>query len=164
VHLSKRDSVSVEAASFKNNQEHSITFNNVSGWGSLWRLCLAVRGGKTGLCHVKKGQYEKALSDYKKALNLKHDDATIHNNLAWFYATAKDKEFQDKAKALEHALKAVELSKEKNAELLDTLARVYFINGKVREAVETERKALQLGPDSLEFKDNLKAYEKAARG
>lgn len=55
-------------------------------------------------------------------------------------------------------------SKEKNAELLDTLARVYFINGKVREAVETERKALQLGPDSLEFKDNLKAYEKAARG
>jgi tetratricopeptide (TPR) repeat protein len=84
------------------------------------------------------------------------------NKIARMYVSVP--ELRDGQKALEWVLKAVELSKEKNAELLDTLARAYFINGKVREAVETERKALQLEPDSLEFKDNLKAYEKSARG
>lgn len=88
-----------------------------------------------GLCWRKKGNYKGALSDYKRALNLKPKDPGIHNNLAWLYATANDEKFQDKGKALEHAEKAARLSRDTNAEILDTLAQAYFINGKVKEAI-----------------------------
>jgi len=116
-----------------------------------------------GLCKVKGGDYQEALNDYKKGLELNPKDPSIHNNLAWLYATAKDEKFQDKLKALEYAAKAAELSSERNAEVLDTLARVYFINGKINEAIETEKKALKLEPNNERFKENLKEYEKAMK-
>jgi tetratricopeptide (TPR) repeat protein len=116
-----------------------------------------------GLCKVKGGEYQGALNDYKKALELNPKDPSIHNNLAWLYATAKDEKFEDKLKALEHAVKAAELSSERSAEILDTLARLYFINGKVSEAIDTEKKALKLEPNNERFKENLKEYQKAIK-
>jgi len=114
-----------------------------------------------GLCRMKGGDYQGALNDYRKGLELNSKDPSIHNNLAWLYATAKDEKFQDKLKALEQAAKAAELSSERNTEILDTLARVYFINGKINEAIETEKKALKLEPNNERFKENLREYEKA---
>ena len=69
--------------------------------------------------------------------------------------------FRDKVKALEHAKKAAELSKEKNAEILDTLGMAYFINGHVKEAIDAENKALKLEPYNDEFKGKLKEYDTA---
>ncbi len=116
-----------------------------------------------GMCQMKKHAYKEALADYKKALNLKHKDPAVHNNLALLYATATDEKFQDEIKALVHALKAVELTKEKNAEALDTLARAYFANGKVKDAVETEKKAVKLAPGDEGFKERLGEYERAVK-
>lgn len=116
-----------------------------------------------GLCRMKGGEYKEALTDYQKALEFNPKDASIHNNLAWLYATAKDEKFQDKLKALEDAVKAAELSNEKNAEILDTLARVYFINGKINEAIETVKKAMKLEPNNERFKENLKEFERAMK-
>ncbi len=116
-----------------------------------------------GLCRMKGGEYQEALEDYNRALKLNPRDASVHNNLAWLYATAKDEKFQDKGKAIDHARKAAELSNERNAEILDTLAMAYFINGKVKEAVETEGKALKLEPNNEKIKENLKVYEKAMK-
>jgi len=113
-----------------------------------------------GLCRMKTGAYQEALNDYKKALEFHPKDASLHNNLAWLYATAKDSKVQDNIKALEHAVKAAEMSNEKNAEILDTLARVYFINGKAKDAAEIEKKALKLEPNNEKFKESLKEYEK----
>jgi len=114
-----------------------------------------------GLCRENLKMYKDALNDYKKALELKPNDAAIHNNIAYLYVTANDESFRDKSKALEHAKKAAELSKEKNAEILDTLARAYFINGQIKEAIEIENKAVKLEPYDDEFKGRLKEYEKA---
>ena len=50
-----------------------------------------------------------------------------------------------------------------NPELLDTLARAYFINGKVKEAVETQKKAIKLEPHNDKFKANLEEYQRAMR-
>lgn len=82
-----------------------------------------------GLCKGKGGDYQGALNDCRKGLELNLKDPSIHNNLGWLYAAANGKNFQDKLKALEHAAKQVELSNERNAEILETLARVYFIDG-----------------------------------
>jgi len=116
-----------------------------------------------GLCSEKIGKYKEALSDYRKALELKPNDAGIHNNLAYLYTTAGNEEVRDKGKALDHARKAAELSHEKNAEILDTLAKAYFINGQVKEAIDTENKALQLNPYNDEFKCRLREYEKEVK-
>jgi Flp pilus assembly protein TadD len=113
-----------------------------------------------GLCREKLGNYKEALNDYTKALELKPNDAAIHNNIAYLYVSTNDESFRDKVKALEHAKKAAELSKEKNAEILDTLARAYFINGQFKEAIDTENKALKLEQYNDEFKNKLKEYEK----
>lgn len=114
-----------------------------------------------GLCRLKRGEYRQALADYNAALGINPDDATTHNNLAWLYASAEDERFRDGVKALEHASKAARLSKERNAEILDTLARSCFINGKLNEAVDAERKALRLDPENGTFKANLRSYEQA---
>jgi tetratricopeptide (TPR) repeat protein len=114
-----------------------------------------------GLCRERLGRYKDALNDYTKALELKPTDAAIHNNIAYLYISANDESFRDKAKALEHAKKAAELSKEKNAEILDTLARAYFINGQIKDAVDTENRALKLEPYNDLFTGRLKEYEKA---
>jgi tetratricopeptide (TPR) repeat protein len=114
-----------------------------------------------GLCREKLGKYNDALNDYTKALELRPSDAAAHNNIAYLYVSANDESFKDKAKALEHAKKAAELSKEKNAEIMDTLARAYFINGQIKEAIDAENKALKLEPYNDEFKNKMKAYEKA---
>jgi tetratricopeptide (TPR) repeat protein len=116
-----------------------------------------------GLCREKLGKYRDALNDYTKALELKPNDAAIHNNIAYLYVSANDESFKDKAKALDHAKKAAQLSKEKNAEILDTLAKAYFINGQVKEAIDAENKALKLEPYNDEFKGRLKEYEKAVK-
>ncbi len=114
--------------------------------------------GYRALCHERLGEYLEALKDYTTALAMNPNDAHIHNDLAWLYATAKDEKIQDKAKALEHAKKAAELSKGNNAEILDTLARAYFMNGQGKEAIETEEKALKLQPENKQFKENLRLY------
>jgi len=112
------------------------------------------------LCREKLGKYKEALDDYTKALELKPNDAAIHNNIAYLYVSANDESFRDKVKALEHAKKAAELSKEKNAEILDTLARAYFMNSMVKEAIDAENNALKLEPYNDEFKGKLREYEK----
>jgi len=114
-----------------------------------------------GLCRQKLQKYNDALNDYTKALELQPNDAAIHNNIAYLYVSANDESFRNKVKALEHAKKAAELSNEKNAEILDTLARAYFINGEVKEAIEMENRAIKLEPYNDEFKGRLKEYEKA---
>jgi tetratricopeptide (TPR) repeat protein len=113
-----------------------------------------------GLCREKLGKEKAALEDYTRAMQQKPDDVSIQNNLAWLYATAKEEGVRGKLKALEHASRAAALSKEKNAGVLDTLARAYFINGKVIEAIETEKKAIELEPNNKEFKENLASYER----
>jgi len=125
---------------------------------------LAVAYTFRGLVRMKGGDQAGALKDYNTALGLNPRDPSVHNNLAWLYATAKDEKLQDRVKALEHAVRAVEMTKEKNAEALDTLARAYFINGKKADAIETEKKAIELDPESKAFKENLAFYERESKG
>lgn len=142
---------------YKNgNKDKAISdFDRVIILDARWRSAYIYRG----LCRIEGGEYKEALKDYKAALNRDPKDPIIHNNLAWFYTVAEDEQLRNAAKALEHAKKAVELSHEKNAEILDTLAHVYFINSKIKEAIETEMKAVNLAPHIEEFRKNLERYE-----
>ena len=116
-----------------------------------------------GLCRMEMGEYRKALEDYKTALEINPKDPVINNNLAWFYVDVRDESLRDTVLALEYAQKAVELSHGANAEILDTLAAVYFFNGGFEEALEAEKKALKLEPGNELFKKNLIRYEEVIK-
>jgi len=107
----------------KGNKDRLIgDFDKVIVLDSWWHSAYVYRG----LCRTKGGEYKEALSDYNRALQLNPKDPSIHNNLAWLYATANDEKFQDKGKTLEHEKKAAELSKERNTEILDTRGQRIF--------------------------------------
>jgi rhomboid protease GluP len=106
--------------------------------------------------------YPEAVRHYQDALRLSPDMAVAHNNLAWLLATSEDPHFRDPKQALEHAHRAVELSKWKEATFIDTLAEALYANGNFQEAVRVQTKALVLDPQNREYQDHMARYRKAA--
>ena len=108
----------------------------------------------------------EAIEEFQKALDLGPNDAETLNDLAWLYATCADPRYRDPAKALEHAKRAAEglaqVSPDaEKAAILDTLATALFVNQRVKEAVETEEKALSLDPGNADLKVQLQRFEQA---
>ena len=86
------------------------------------------------------------------------DEASAHNQLAWIVGNTTG----DMNEALEHALRAVELSPESGA-YLDTLAHVYFYGLKdYKKAVETQTKAVEFMPHSGLIRQKCEQFRKAA--
>ncbi|MGP8221196.1 MAG: hypothetical protein ACLQPI_17315, partial [Limisphaerales bacterium] len=75
------------------------------------------------------------------------ENAMIQNSLAWTIASQPGLENRDLTLAEKMAVRANEATKGKEPAILDTLARIQFMNGKTNEAVATEQKALDLAPD-----------------
>lgn len=88
------------------------------------------------------------------------DNAEELNNVAWTAIVTKGLE-PDLDFALKHSLRSNELSKEENSAHLDTLARVYFMKGDKKKAIELQKKAIGFSSGELkqDLKDTLDAYE-----
>lgn len=88
------------------------------------------------------------------------DTPEILNALAWMMVDPELKlEKADADLALKLAQRATELTKEKDASTLDTLARAWFVKGDPAKAVEFQKKAVALEPKL--GTDALKEYEEA---
>jgi thiol-disulfide isomerase/thioredoxin len=74
-------------------------------------------------------------------------NAMLQNSLAWTIATQPGLEKRDLALAEKMAGRANEATKGKEPAILDTLARVQFMNGKKTEAIASEQKAVDIAPD-----------------
>jgi tetratricopeptide (TPR) repeat protein len=76
--------------------------------------------------------------------------AQMHNFVAW---TIVDPDGDVKDKNLDVALsaaeRAAELSKSKDAAILDTLALVHFLKGNTAKAIEIQTKAVELAPAAM---------------
>lgn len=96
-----------------------------------------------------------------------HKDALTLNKISWGIVdpegTVKDKQ-AGLDLAMRAATKAVEISNEKDAAILDTLARCYWLKGNKPKAIELQKKAIStLGKDDEEMRsqlqETLKEYE-----
>jgi thiol-disulfide isomerase/thioredoxin len=74
-------------------------------------------------------------------------NAMLQNSLAWTIATQPGLEKRDLALAEKAALRANEATQGKEPAVLDTLARIQFMNGKKTEAIATEQKAVNAAAD-----------------
>ena len=75
-------------------------------------------------------------------------------------------ERRDMDLALTAAARGVEITRRSDAEILDTLAMVYFRRGEPARAVEAEQRAVDLASDEYvksNFEERLQEYQKAAR-
>jgi tetratricopeptide (TPR) repeat protein len=110
---------------------------------------------------VGRKDYPAAYALAGKLSDAKQDDAMFQNELAWEIATRKDIETRDLDLAEKIAMRAHAASKGKNAEILDTVARVLFMKGQKAKAIEYEEKAVEaaVGKRKETFEKVLTAYK-----
>ena len=109
-----------------------------------------------------KEDYPTAYKIAAKISDAKKDDAQLQNELAWQIATDKKIKQRDLALAEMMATRANDATKGKDAAIIDTLARIRFIQGKKEEAITLQEKAVKLaGEDQKEtFQQTLDDYKK----
>ena len=116
-----------------------------------------------GLAWGKKGDFDKAIADYTKAIKIEPKDPTAYNRLAWLMATCPDGRYRDGKRAVELAEKAVALRDDAN--FLDTLAAAYAEAGRFQEAIKAQEKAItkrkQEGgaKDLSKYEEHLSSYK-----
>jgi len=98
---------------------------------------------------AEKGQYEAAIAEWKKALELSPEDAKAHNNLG--RALAGKGDFEE---AIGHWRKALEVNP-KYAEARNNLGTVYYAKRSFRRAIREYNRALKVAPKSATILSNL---------
>ncbi|BBO79695.1 hypothetical protein DSCO28_02610 [Desulfosarcina ovata subsp. sediminis] len=96
--------------------------------------------GMLGDLYFGRNSFDQAISAYRAALDLEPDNTIVLNNYAWLLATCADPALRNPELALTLAQKAVAI--DPSAHVLDTLAESLFVNGKIDQAIETARIAL----------------------
>ena len=105
---------------------------------------------------------EEASKVRNELIELAWDDASVLNGVAWETASAENP--TDLELALKAAKRASEIREDKDAAILDTLARCYYELGQLDKAIEVQQKAVDLDSNMQAITEALKRYkeEKAA--
>ena len=104
-----------------------------------------------GLAYWRKGENQKALEEYRRALALDDHDEWIYSNLGALYLSifGQSKKREDLSLSMEYFKKAIELDPNMIA-AYKGLGAVYGSIGRTRDAISVWEKALELNP-----KDNF---------
>ena len=97
-----------------------------------------------GVALVGLGRLQEAMGHWEQALRSKPDYAEAENNLAWLLATLAPADGGDPVRAVTLAERACELTNNRVAEYLDTLAVAYAAAGRFNDATATAQNAIGL--------------------
>jgi tetratricopeptide (TPR) repeat protein len=101
---------------------------------------------------------KEALSVFKHILQLKPTSAEAHINVAKILYRTKDSAIKNLDKGLEHAQKSVSIDSD-NADYLNALADILFLQGKKSEAISAIKKAIKIDPNETYFVAQLQRFE-----
>jgi Zn-dependent protease len=95
-----------------------------------------------GLTESRRGNWQRAIDDYREALRLQPQQANAHNNLAWLLATCPVDALRNGQEAVEHATWACKATGWSNPSCLGTLAAACAEIGDFDQAVRLQGRAL----------------------
>jgi tetratricopeptide (TPR) repeat protein len=152
---------------YNNRAVCQVAKGNLEEAISDYNRCIKLSGGSAttfgnrAVAYENMREYKKAMADFEKAIEVGANVPEVLNGLAWFLSVCPDENFRDGEKAVEYAKKAVELSGEKDWNLIDTLAAAHAENGDFEAAVENQKKAIELADESdkADYKERLALYE-----
>lgn len=113
------------------------------------------------------GKWEEAAKTYKQAVAMDNRYPRAYQNAAWLMATCPDQRIRNTELAMSAAKKALELTGERTAEVVETLAAATAAQGRHEEAAQLQREAIKLAgrhshspPSQLaEFQQRLSLYQ-----
>lgn len=91
---------------------------------------------------IGSNRIEEGVTQYREAIRLKPDWPAPMNDLAWILATHPDSRVRRPAEAIRLAEKASELTRNRNVNVLDTLAAAYAARGRYERAIATAHAAV----------------------
>jgi tetratricopeptide (TPR) repeat protein len=97
-----------------------------------------------GDVYLNLGKHAEAIVDFGRALELKPDDTSLLNNLAWVLATSPEDGLRDSKRAVELATKACEKTEYKTPHILSTLAAAFAEDGNFETAIKWSQEAVDL--------------------
>ena len=110
--------------------------------------------------------FDEANKSAKMMADVAGEDVRILDDVAWMLATATDKPGLDLELALSTIQRAVELTKEQDISVLETIARVHSRIGNVAEAIAFQTKAVDASADADQKQRlavGLEKYKSAAK-
>jgi tetratricopeptide (TPR) repeat protein len=113
--------------------------------------------GLRGLLALERGRLSQALADAEKAVALSPAEPRGH------YVRGRVRLERGDARALADLEKAAELSRRQDGGVLHWLAAALFQAGRGKDAVVTQREALQRRPGDGELAEQLRRFEEAQR-
>jgi len=111
---------------------------------------------------IGKKDYSAAYQLAVKVSDAHKDNAMLQNQLAWQIASDEGIGQRDLDLAKKMATRANEAAKGKDPAILDTLARVLFMQGQKEEAIELQGKAVHLAEGEMKnsLQKTLDSYKK----
>ncbi|MCA9057622.1 MAG: redoxin domain-containing protein, partial [Planctomycetaceae bacterium] len=110
---------------------------------------------------AQSGNRDLILAQANVMLETFKDNGRMLNQLAWIRGTGIPKESTDLDLAMKIAQHASELQKHEDASTLDTIARIYFLQDNLKEAVAWQERAVKAEPGVDALKETLKEYQTA---
>lgn len=110
--------------------------------------------------------FDEANKSAKMMADVAGQDVRILDDVAWMLATATDKPGLDLELALSTIQRAVELTKEQDVSVLETIARVHSRRGNGTEAIDFQTKAVEAAKDPDQKQRltlGLEKYKSAAK-
>jgi tetratricopeptide (TPR) repeat protein len=104
----------------------------------------SVAANNRGSAYAAKKQYDKAVAIFQEAIRLNPNRPDAYNNLAWLLATCPQAAVRDGNKAVQLALKACDFSDWHDGNLLETLAAAYAECKMFAEAVQWQKRAMEM--------------------
>jgi tetratricopeptide (TPR) repeat protein len=99
---------------------------------------------RLALALTRQGDIKKAVEHYRRGLRKVEDTPEALNNLAWILATNPDPEVRNGVEAVKFAEKACELTENKKAVFVGTLAAAYAEANRFSDAIKTAERARSL--------------------